>query len=115
MTLEQINDLSDDWKNVVVSEGTLKNSDLARKFMSVLDENNKQLLAKVYNEWNDVIDSMGTETEDLVGSNELVDTLFTVLNGIAPEGFYFGASDGDGACFGFFEAESFFEEDVTQL
>ena len=48
---------------------------------------------------------MGTEEEDLAGSNELVDTLFTVLNGIAPEGYYFGSSDGDGACFGFFEAE----------
>lgn len=111
MTLEQINDLSDDWKNVVVSEGTLKNSDLARKFMSVLDENNKQLLEKIYNEWNDVIDSMGTEEEDLAGSNELVDTLFTVLNGIAPEGHYFGSSDGDGACFGFFEIEGFFKEE----
>lgn len=31
--------------------------------------------------------------------------VFDCLNGIAPEGYYFGSSEGDGACIGFFKWE----------
>ena len=91
-------------KDKVVSDGTLKPEDLIPKFLNALkhDETAHSKFLKDYPEileiqsWDDVDD----ETKSM-----LVDELTDALNGIAPDGYFFGASDGDGACFGFWKVD----------
>lgn len=91
-------------KDKVVSDGTLKPEDLIPKFLNALkhDETAHSKFLKDNPEileiqsWNDVDD----ETKSM-----LVDELTDALNGIAPDGYFFGASDGDGACFGFWQVD----------
>lgn len=91
-------------KDKVVSDGTLKPEDLIPKFLNALkhDETAHSKFLKDYPEileiqsWDDVDD----ETKSM-----LVDELTDALNGIAPEGYFFGASEGDGACFGFWKVD----------
>jgi hypothetical protein len=50
-----------------------------------------------------------TELKDLESATEYYqDTVFNMLNEIAPEGYYYGSTEGDGACIGFFQ---YMEED----
>ena len=91
-------------KDKVVSDVTLKPEDLIPKFLNALkhDETAHSKFLKDYPEileiqsWDDVDD----ETKSM-----LVDELTDALNGIAPDGYFFGASDGDGACFGFWKVD----------
>jgi hypothetical protein len=91
-------------KDKVVSDGTLKPEDLIPKFLNALkhDETAHSKFLKDYPEileiqsWDDVDD----ETKSM-----LVDELTDALNDIAPDGYFFGASDGDGACFGFWKVD----------
>lgn len=70
---------------VVVSEGTLRPEDLITKFEWWLDY------------------KPGPCTGSLVPSPDVyLDLLTGEMERLAPEGFYFGTQEGDGACFGFF-------------
>ena len=99
--------LDQTWANVSVSTATLREEDLIPAFEQVLDSAgvsfdrpasaDKLLAGKALldEEWEDV-------------AYYLNETLFDLLNEIAPEGTYFGSHPGDGADFGFW---SFDEEE----
>ncbi|MBR4407410.1 MAG: hypothetical protein IKT27_03755 [Clostridia bacterium] len=101
-------------KDKVVSDGTLKPEDLIPKFLNALkhDETAHSKFLKDYPEileiqsWDDVDD----ETKSM-----LVDELTDALNGIAPDGYFFGASEGDGACFGFWKVGNNDERVTTKI
>lgn len=93
--------LNSTWYGGVVSDGTLKPSDLIPKFAAVLAEDFPELAQRH-------LDHYETLTQQEIADGEedwILADLVIELEGIAPEGTHFGASEGDGACFGFFSIE----------
>lgn len=96
--------LTDDWVNVSISHGTLRDVDLIPVFEEILESAGAgfdrpasvdRLLAGeelTESDWDEV-------------SWYLNEDLFDLLNEIAPDGTYFGAHPGDGADFGFWQFE----------
>lgn len=102
-----------------ISEGTLRTQDLLPRFISVLEQADPENRAvKDYAEaWNaaatlaewtnvgnqnaeDVLEAIGYWDSEQTGYL-LNEDVFDALNEVAPEGTSFGASEGDGASFGF--------------
>ena len=92
-------------EGLIISEATLKTSDLLDAAYSVLFPNglNTELCHEI-----EIIINGGTSTDIDYGKlrddaeymwNE---TIFNYFNEICPDGYYFGPSEGDGACIGFF-------------
>lgn len=91
-----------------ISTGTTKTEDLLAAFLPVLKE-----LAG--NQWDYVLTenpgpargpSAYAHPDDYqADSEELLETVMARLNNLAPEGYYFGALEGDGADFGFFPSK----------
>lgn len=92
----------EDLRNQTVSWGTHRPDDLIPKFMAVLKEYGKEAYDKYVSENPEVEDwkKLDDETKGWV-----VDELFDLLDGIAPEDCYFGAHPGDGADFGFWQVD----------
>lgn len=84
----------------VVSEGTLNPDHLIPIFERVLREIDPDLVAEVKRRAYQ--DGYSWEPSDKI---EYLDGLVTALEYKAPEGYYFGTVEGDGACFGFFEED----------
>lgn len=96
--------LTDDWVNVTVSHGTLREADLIPAFEELLESagvayDRPACVDRLLNG-----DHLSTsEWEE--ASYYLNEGLFDLLNEIAPEGTYFGAHPGDGSDFGFWQCE----------
>lgn len=82
-----------------VSSGTMRYEDLIPAFMSVLREYSPERAASMEG-WEPQPLEDG-DYPDAEATSIFVDALFDDLNEIAPEGCYFGASEGDGADYGF--------------
>jgi hypothetical protein len=105
--------MSEDFKFFgTVSEGTLRSQDLAPKFLSVLEE----LMPEAYQQMQMpgagfqtfpeyALEDSDSEWWDSEECQWAMDALFDALNACAPEGYYFGSHEGDGADFGFWESE----------
>lgn len=97
----------------VVSEGTLRDEDLLERFADTLqlfDVTDDIALCEEALELAEKLECQGTfedtgfyELQD--EASECLEELHDRLNERAPEGYYFGASEGDGACFGFWAYE----------
>lgn len=97
-----------------VSWGTLRSIDLANAFINTLDTYRNQsdteatnLVAQIREEvpqeaWEDDAHPYWNTSEAGYLINE---TLFDALNEICPEGFYFGALEGDGSDIGFWQIQ----------
>jgi len=97
---------------MIVSEGTLRPQDLIPAFFSTLkylNEEDYNDLLKEYPEFADIEEELTPIQIDLVG--EVLDDLYCRLNENAPQGTCFGAHEGDGALFGFWEFPR--EEGIT--
>ena len=88
----------EDLRDRSVSSGTLKSEDLIPKFLGVLKTYGKDKYDAYIKENPEVEDWEDLDDETL---GWVVDELTDLLNEIAPEGCFFGASEGDGADFGF--------------
>lgn len=88
----------EDLRDRSVSSGTLKSEDLIPKFLGVLKTYGKDKYDKYIKENPEVEDWENLDEETM---GWVVDELTDLLNEIAPDGCYFGASEGDGADFGF--------------
>lgn len=99
-TRAMIQDAEDRLKGMTVSEGTLRGQDLIPRFMEVLYANGGKLRNELLPE---IQEDPGHPFWDSDEMGECVAELFEELNEIAPDGYYFGAHQGDGACFGFWE------------
>lgn len=100
MTLFQLNQLDDEWKGVIVSEGTLRPQDLINSLFKVLYQTNTNFAQDFYNTWEDIFteDWDNADPDDV---NQMLTELFDAMDAIAPVGYSFQATDDDGACFGF--------------
>lgn len=95
----------DDLKGMVVSDGTMGVNVLIRKYLDVLktySPNNYKAYIEANPELKDRDVWMALDIQD---KSYIVDELADELDKIAPEGYYFGASEGDGACFGFWSVD----------
>lgn len=110
----------DDWADTVVSEGTLRSEDLVLRLTDAIKRsaitNETWVNEHLIPSWQDVYDNIATKRfDDDLSSNEaiefsvdvadLISYLFDLLNTLAPDGCTFSASEGDGACFGFFRVD----------
>ena len=100
----------EDLRNQTVSWGTHRPDDLIPKFLAVLKEYGKEAYDKYVSENPEVEDwkMLDDETKGWV-----VDELFDLLDGIAPEDCYFGAHPGDGADFGFWQVDESKKNEAT--
>jgi hypothetical protein len=107
MSYENIQPLADTWANQVVSEGTLRNEDLAKAFLSLIGEHDNKIKDAILEDWEDVLFNMidPKAERDYEQESFLLGHLFNVMDAISPEGCVFGASDSDGALFGFWQME----------
>jgi len=77
-----------DLRNYTVSEGTLRTEDLIEAF-------------------EDFLNSLNIPFEKEPHDEYYLEHLDDQLNELAPEGYYFGAHPGDGACLGFWSIENY--------
>jgi len=84
-----------------VSEGTMLADDLIPKFIAALAEVKPEEAEGRELEFVEIVESGGNEES----KRWVLRGLFDALDAIAPEGYYFGASPGDGADYGFWKCD----------
>lgn len=87
-----------------ISTGTLREQDLIPVYFSTLQELDSDRAAELEAEVTTVLAALEGEADDVDGG-ELLNTLDEALSAVAPEGYRFGAHEGDGADIGFWEEE----------
>lgn len=93
-----------DLRGVTVSEGTLREEDLIPAFLDLLSQLDADAYQRLRDEYAQVtLDLDNGCYEWSEDASFLLDELFNKLDALAPSGYYFGALDGDGACFGFYQ------------
>ncbi len=93
-----------------VSHGTMRNEHLIPAFIEELNRINPEIAQALLNRFG-IGSGPTTGTDEFYESEEageLVDQLFDTLDGFAPEGMYFGALEGDGSDYGFWNYEDTF-------
>lgn len=98
-----------------VSEGSLRDCDLIEAFIWDLEHLAPARFKKIRQQYKSLFAS-DEPWEDTCDENQeecsyLLESLTTALEEIAPPYTYFGASEGDGACFGFWPSLDSLEED----
>lgn len=97
--------MSEELKNVSLSEATMRPEDLIPCFISALrqiEADNAGIMSSLDQMENDMTDENYYESDDCQFD---LDYLFDLLNSAAPDGFYFGSHPGDGSDYGFWECE----------
>jgi hypothetical protein len=85
-----------------VSSGTMRDQDLIPRFLEVLDEHAPSKAKELLDLYQNTLEHLDDESDsDEMARAMLLADLFEALNEIAPEDTYFGASEGDGADYGF--------------
>ena len=109
-------------QGIIISDGTLNPQHLLPTFYDILTNYNIQAsqLKKDIEAWFRPTSNNGSELKptfhnqyhslirlvyDIEFINETITSCYDFLDSIAPEGYYFGSTDGDGACIGFFKYE----------
>ena len=92
-----------------VSAGTMRNEDLIPCFCAYLRAHSEELTSLEFDGIvaieQDVEDGDSAYYANHKQANADLEALFEALNGLAPEGYYFGSHPGDGSDFGFWEYE----------
>lgn len=89
-----------------VSTGTLRNEDLIPRFLEVLDRYAPAKAKELLDLYPNTLENLDDEDDaDDFARGMLLHDLFEALDEIAPEGYSFGAHEGDGADFGFWPVE----------
>ena len=91
-----------------VSHGTLREQDLVPAFLSVLEEHASEAHERITDQYPNVIEALRRDPDGIVDWDPvhwLMEDLVDALDEAAPDGYWFGAHEGDGADFGFWEIE----------
>ena len=85
-----------------VSSGTLRFQDLLPSCLDALKGLDRAAYIDFQCDWPTEMKAISQDADiEPEQSSEMLDDLFNRLNESAPEGFYFGSHEGDGADFGF--------------
>lgn len=85
-----------------ISHGTMRSQDLIPCFLSELALRDQERYEQIEKEFSITIMNEDWETET---GAYLLEDLFDALDSAAPDGYYFGASEGDGCDYGFWSYE----------
>ncbi len=107
----------EEYRNSSVSWGTMREEDLIPAFLSVLNELDKPRADAIREEYANVMTALNELDPNAICASlpseviedagyMLNEALFGALNNVAPAGTYFGASEGDGADYGFWEFDA---------
>ena len=93
---------------LIVSDGTLNPEHLIPVFISFLsdyveDREEEKELEELYTEFERCAAMEYYEGREFMA--ELYDVVFSMMGNIAPDGAYFGSSEGDGSCIGYWMIE----------
>jgi hypothetical protein len=95
-----------------VSWGTMRSKDLIPAFLDVVQDLDPDKYNEIKEEGEKYIKLLGNDICENILSEEdaeqcawYVDELFDILNELAPEGYYFGASECDGSDYGYWYDE----------
>jgi hypothetical protein len=98
--------------NTTVIRATLRPQDLVHEFLDVIKDT-PEYLQIMMNPLSIITDPSADDDDERWDSEDmsyfLNEVLWDVLNMYAPEGYYFGCTEGDGSDFGYWKFE---EEDV---
>lgn len=104
--------LPNEFVGTSLSSGTMREIDLYSAFMPFLAQHDPKTVEYLDEEYKHVIGVLSeTNNTDYIDDNTqdelnwLIESLFDVLNDIAPEDTYFGAHPGDGSDYGFWYSE----------
>ena len=90
---------------LICSEGTLDLQDMVYNFFSVIsnivDGKDAERASEISLEFQELRDSGEFEMEHSEKVSIFTEKLFEFMDSLAPEGAYFGTSEGDGALFGY--------------
>jgi hypothetical protein len=95
-----------------VSHGTMRPEDLIPTFTMLLRNLDKTTYDRILQDYGDILtpeDGGDIRYDDTDNAGFLLNDLFEALDRCAPEGFYFGALEGDGSDYGYWQVED--EED----
>lgn len=84
-----------------VIHGTMRNQDLILAFLDVAQKIAPSECAQISSVSSYVLEDDDAEWWTSEDAHYLLEELFDLLNQYAPEGFYFGAHEGDGSDYGF--------------
>jgi hypothetical protein len=91
----------------IASSGTLREEDLLPRFWGVAQQIGATIPDTLLASLQRLVGEDAQETDwDSELAAETCFELIDLLDNLAPVGFYFGASEGDGACFGFWVTEA---------
>ena len=96
--------LGKEWIGTSVSHATLREEDLIPAFEEVLDSAGVEYDRPAAVDKLLLGQALTDDEQEEIGFY-LNETLFHLLDGIAPKGTCFGANEGDGACFGFWAVD----------
>ena len=111
-----ISEYCNTYGGLIVSDGTCRDGDLLAQFLPIL-ENFGQKYEKEVSFCLDFINKYGlfgwldelknvADFDDYNRMEYIVgDWMWEEMENLSPDGFYFGANEGDGACFGFWRYE----------
>ncbi len=97
--------------NSSVSHATLRTQDLIPAFLDVIKDTPEyvQIIQSNNNDLQVIFDPTNNDNDERWDSEYisyfLNEELFDVLNSYAPDGYYFGSTEGDGSDFGFWEVQ----------
>lgn len=86
-----------------VSHATMRSEDIGPAFLSKLEELNPDAARKFKRDYRNAVRRDFREGKDPEDTGFAIEALFEALNAEAPEGVYFGANEGDGSDYGFWE------------
>ncbi len=101
------------WRNVSLSHATMRNEDLIPAFFRFLEEHDPKEAESLLADYPYFAEFAATGSWSFIGekwylsqeADYLCMALFTEIDAIAPDGYYFGAHPGDGSDYGFWECE----------
>lgn len=89
-----------------ISSGTMRTQDLIPTFLSTLDQLDHAEYVKLAKQYREGLANSKQGYDAYYESDAcawLMEALYDALDDCAPDGYYFGAHEGDGACYGFWE------------
>lgn len=106
--------------NDTLIRATLRPCDLVPAFLEAIRDTPEyaQIMVDMANNWDlkVITDPTADEYDERWESDTMAfflnEELFDVLNSYAPEGFYFGAHEGDGSAFGYWETFDWLDGDL---